>query len=370
MSRVAPKKTVNVLYLIDSLAYGGAELQLLELIRNLDPERFRPHLCTLKESNSLFGDLDIPKLNLGYMGFTHLSILKNVKRLSRFITENRIDIIQTFFQDPFLLAAMVKPLNRVKLVGTFLDLGFWRTPVESLKMRMAYPFFSGFIANSQAVKDHFVETDRISAAKVVVICNGLNLSAIPDPASHHQAARSPVVGIVANLNRPVKRVQDFVTAASLVLRQVPGARFLVVGGGHLRDELESQAASLGLGTSIRFTGVIGNPLEVINTFDIGVLTSESEGLSNAIMEYMACGVPVVVTDVGGNPELVCQGVNGFLVPVGQPEQLAERIVQLIEDPQLLCKMGQINRAKIIGEYSLPVMLENQCAYYHDLLAGP
>lgn len=359
---------INVLYLIDSLAYGGAELQLLELIRNLDKERFRPHICTLKTSNNLFEELEIPKLCLEYIGFTHSKIINNIISLSKFINKNKIHIIQTFFQDPFLLAAMIKPFNQVKLVGTFLDLGFWRTPLESLKMKSAYPFFSGFIANSQAVKDHFIKVDGISANKIKVISNGFNLSAIPDPKSHKKGGDCPVVGIVANLNRPVKRVQDFISAASLVLQKIPQASFIVVGDGHLRGELERQAESLGLDDSIHFTGVINNPLDVISSFDVGTLTSESEGMSNAIIEYMACGVPVVVTNVGGNPELVSDGVNGFLVPVGMPEVLAQRIVQLIEEPQLLVKMGSNNRNKIFDEYSLPVMLEKQGKYYDDLMA--
>lgn len=358
----------NVLYLIDSLAYGGAELQLLELIRNLDPARYRPHLCTLKDSSALFEELDIPKLCLHFNSFTDRSMLRVLTNLSRFIREHNIRIIQTFFQDPFLLAAMVRPFHRVKLVGTFLDLGFWRTPLESRKMQTAYPLFAGFVANSQAVKDHFVAVDGIAPERITVIYNGFNLDAVPAPRPV-QEGKAPLVGIVANLNRPVKRVQDFVAAAAAVRRELPEARFLVVGDGHLRGELEAQAASLGLGGSISFTGRISNPLEVVCDWDIGVLTSESEGFSNAVIEYMACGVPVVVTNVGGNPELVAQGENGYLVPVGAPEQLSARIVQILKDPAHRSSMAMRNRRKIIDEYSMPVMIERQSGYYDGLLLG-
>jgi glycosyltransferase involved in cell wall biosynthesis len=352
--------------MIDSLAHGGTERQLVELIRNLDRSRFRPHVCTLKASNKLYNELDVPKISLDFASFYHPSIFGNLLRLSGFVRKNRIQIIQTFFQDPFLLAAMVKPFNRVKLVGSFRDLGFWRTPAETWKMRMAYPFFSGFIANSQAVKDHFVKTDRLKPDRIEVIYNGFDFDVIPDDQPSRKADELPVVGIVANLNRPVKRVQDFINAAALVHREIPQARFVVVGDGHLRSEFEALADSLGLGCSIRFTGRIDNPLDIICTFDIGVITSETEGFCNAIVECMACGVPVVATNTGGNPELVEEGENGFLVPVGHAEMLSERIVALLADKSSRSRIGERNRKKIRRDFSWPAALELQSRCYERL----
>lgn len=359
---------INVLYMIDSLGHGGAELQLLELIRNLDQTRFSAHICTLQASDCLYDELEIPKCCLGFISFTDRSLFGVVARLNRFIKANRIQIIQTFFQDPFLLAAISRPFHRARLVGTFLDLGFWRTSSETKKMQFAYKFFAGFIANSEAVKDHFVQTDCIDSSRITVIYNGFDLSGVPDPLPGKEAGSAQVVGIVANLNRPVKRVHDFVKAAALVRREVPDACFLVVGDGHLRGELEALAQSLGLGESISFTGRITKPLHLINSFDVGVLTSESEGFSNALIEYMACGVPVVATEVGGNLELVSQGTNGYLVPVGMPEMVSEAIVQLLTDRTLLARMGSANRRKIAERYGMPVMMEQHSAYYSRLLA--
>jgi glycosyltransferase involved in cell wall biosynthesis len=359
--------TINILYMIDCLANGGAERQLVELIRRVDRSRFRPHLCTLNDSEKLYDELDVPKIILGNARFGHHSMLKRLLALNRYVRDNRIHIIQTFFQDPFLLAAIVRPFNRVRLVGTFRDLGFWRTPAENRKMRLAYPFFSGFIANSRAVKEHFVRADGIPEDKIEVIYNGFDFAAIPDTLRGNNSDDPPVVGIVANMNRPVKRVQDFIHAAALVKVKVPRASFVIVGGGHLRGELEELASSLGLSGSIRFTGRITNPLEVIRTFDVGVLTSETEGFSNAIIEYMACGVPIVATDTGGNPELVTEGENGYLVPVGNTERLSQRIVNLLADEAHRAGIGERNREKIRSGFSWSVALERQCRYYEYLV---
>jgi glycosyltransferase involved in cell wall biosynthesis len=358
---------VSILYIIDSLAHGGTEKQLMQLIRNLDPDRFRPHLCTLKASAGFYQELAIPKISLDFVSFGHPSLLRNLTSLSSFIRRHRIRLVQTFFQDPFLLAAMVKPFNRIKLIGSFRDLGFWRTPAETRKMRMAYPFFSGFIANSQAVKDHFVQTDGIRAEKLNVIYNGFDLESVhpKDPGEFDKGP--PVVGIVANLNRPVKRVQDFIQAAAIVHRACPTARFVVVGDGHLRGQLEELGESLGLRECLTFTGSLENPLGIVRSFHVGVITSETEGFCNAIVEYMACGIPVVATAVGGNPELVADGENGFLVPQAAPHKLADRILQLGNDPQRCREMGKNNVEKIRRQFPENAMVAGHGRFYDSLM---
>lgn len=358
--------TVNVLYIIDSLAHGGTEKQLVQLIRHLDPEKFRPHLCTLKRSEGLYDELDIPKICLDFVSFGRPAVVKKVATLSSFIRRHRIRIVQTFFQDPFLLGAMVKPFTGVKLIGSFRDLGFWRTPSETRKMRLAYPFFSGFIANSQAVKDHFVQRDGIRAEKIQVIYNGVDLAGFVPRSPESFDGKNFVVGIVANLNRPVKRVQDFIQAAALVRREVQDAEFVIVGDGHLKGELETLARSLGLGGSITFTGRIENPAEVIRGFHVGVITSETEGMCNAVIEYMACGLPVVATDVGGNPELVVDGESGYLVPPAAPAILAEKIIQLARAPRLCRDMGERNAAKVHRLFPVSAMVAHQGSFYQGL----
>jgi len=355
-------KPINVLYLIDSLTHGGTERQVAELIRHLDRTLIKPHLCTLKPSSGLYDELDIPKASLGFSSFGSISLAGVVRKLSGFISENRINVVQTFFQDPFLLAALIKPFHPIKLIGSFRDLGFWRTKAESRKMRLACSFFDGFIANSQAVKAHFVAQDKLTPEKIEVIYNGFDISSLP-ALQTYGSLPIEIVGIVANLNRPVKRVQDFIRAAALVYEKRPETSFLIVGGGHLQPDLETLATELGIGHCTKFTGMVSNPLDYTATFSVGVITSETEGLCNAIIEYMACGVPVVATRVGGNPELVEDNVNGYLYVSGNYNELAVAIIRLLESREERARIGLENRAKIADKFSIESMIRQTESYY-------
>jgi len=351
----AHNTTTNILYIIDSLTHGGTERQLYELCRNLDRSRFTPHLCTLKPSQGLFDELDFPKICLNYTSFASLSIIAVLTSLAKFIRKNRIHIVQTFFQDPFLLAALAKPFSRYRLLGSFRDMGFWRTPAESRKMRFSYHFYDGFIANSEAVKASFVAIDGINAHKVTVIYNGFDLSAVPDKPAPIDTP--PVIGIVANLNRPVKRVQDFILAAGRVHRKRPEARFVVIGGGHLQKEFETLAVQSGIAACTTFTGMITNPLRNVREFTVGVISSETEGFCNAIIEYMACGVPVVATRTGGNIELIADGENGYLYEVGNIDELSDKLLLLLVDRQACSRIGSANVQKVQTLYSMKQMVD-------------
>ena len=232
-------------------------------------------------------------------------------------------------------------------------------------MRVAYPFFEGFIANSKAVKDYFARVDRIAPNRIEVIHNGINgIEANGAPTS---AEGLPLVGMVANCNRIVKRVQDFIQAAALVHRDYPETRFMVVGDGPLRPGFEKLSRSFGLEKAMKFTGQLANPLDLIHGFRVGVIPSESEGFCNAILEYMACGVPVVATAAGGNPELVRDGENGFLVPVGDVTHMAEKIRRLLREDLLREQMGEANRARVARHFSMKRMVAAHESFYDRIL---
>ena len=352
----------GILYLIDSLHVGGTEKQLVKLIAGLDRRRFQPHLCTLKGTGGLLADIDVPQMFLPFESFTKPTLFPALKKLANYVRNHDIRIIQTFFQDPFLIAALTRPFFDARLIGSFRDMGFWRTPAESRKMRLAYHFFTGFIANSQAVKDHFVQIDGLNAEKIRVIYNGIE----KDGGENSLKGKDPVVGIVANCNRTVKRVDDFVRVAAIVHQRLPKVRFVVVGDGNQRAQLEQMSQAMGLAEVMTFAGSVACPMDYVRGFDVGVNVSETEGFCNAILEYMACGVPVVATAAGGNPELVVDGENGYLVPVGDIACIAERIIQLVENTEIRAQFGSKNAEKVSDVFSMQRMIDQHQDYYNEI----
>jgi len=148
---------------------------------------------------------------------------------------------------------------------------------------------------------------------------------------------------------------------------VPDVRFLLVGDGPLRGALEARAGALGLAGALRFVGETDDAPGVLADADISVLTSIKEGCSNVVLESMAAGCPMVATAVGGNPELIEDGVTGYLVPAGDAEAVADRIVRLLTEPGLAARMGEAARAHVASEFSVERMVEKTVGLYAALL---
>jgi glycosyltransferase involved in cell wall biosynthesis len=181
-----------------------------------------------------------------------------------------------------------------------------------------------------------------------------------DPADAHIVA-------VGNLLR-VKRHDVLLRAAADVLRQFPRARFLIIGAGTLLQELAPLAEREGIASAIRFLGEQPQVFPILQASDIGVLCSDSESLSNAIIEYMVAGLPVVCTDTGGNPELIREGVNGFLVPRNDPGAVAERLLRLLGDRGLAARMGAESRRMAEHSFSVQAMVAQTSAFYRELVS--
>jgi glycosyltransferase involved in cell wall biosynthesis len=355
----------RVLYCILTMAEGGTEKQLVKLIDGLDRSRFAPALCTLRP---VFMDLDTlacPYLKLSVGHFASLSAFRELRRLRRFIREQRIDILQTFFEDPtiFGLIASIGLPVRVR-IGGFRDLGISRTPKKVPQLRLAYPHFDGFIANSRAAARQANALDAIPLEKIEVIYNGVALPAATALDARHEP---PVVGVIAHLNREVKRVDLFLHAACRVRQQMPAARFLVVGDGHLRPGLEDLARRLGLGSSVEFAGHVSDVAATLKLLDVGVLCSDSEGFSNAILEYMACGVPTVARKVGGNEEILSDRETGMLVDSDRPEAIAEAVLALLRDQELSSAVTANARRLVESSFSVGACITRHQDYYERLL---
>jgi len=162
----------------------------------------------------------------------------------------------------------------------------------------------------------------------------------------------------------------FLRAAARVRAAVPDAGFAIAGEGELMEELRALAAQLGIKDDVFFIGRCDRVADLLFASDIGVLSSKAEGFANAILEYMAAGLPVVATDVGGAREAIAEGETGYTVTSSDDEKMAVRIIELLNEPERARAMGQ--RGKIIAaeKFSCDRHLQNTLELYDELLSAP
>lgn len=352
---------VKILYVIDTLHRGGTELQLSGLLRRLDRGRFEASLVTLRGFDPDLVPAGCEHWHLGVGALLHPRGLAKLASLTALLARRRFSIVQTFFQDSTLLGGLAARLAGTPVrLASFRDLGFWRTRRQTATMRLIYRTMTGYIANSAAARDHFCAHDRIDPARVVVIPNGLDAGRF---AWTPPRAAPRVVGIVGNLNRQVKRIDLFVAAAGLLRDAFPEVRWEIVGDGGQRDSLVALARRLGVEERITFLGRIAEVPQVIAGWDVGVLCSDSEGFSNALLEYMLAGCAVVATAVGGNREAVDHERTGLLVPAGDARALAAAVGRLLADGALTAALAAAARKEVVARYDWDVCVAAHQEFY-------
>lgn len=367
-----------VIDLIDHLM-GGTERQLILLARGLDPGRFEPWVISLSPTR---WQAENPEgLRIRTFPATRLASPRtwwNMLRLVRFLRRERIDIVQTHFATGNAVGTLCASLaGGCLVVSTRRGVRYWSGRPGLLRLRWLDRFAAGFIANSRWAAQGLIEHERVDPHRIRVIPNGLRVPASPpaEPAGREgllrahglDPAQAHVVA-VGNLRR-VKRHDLLIRAAAVVRRSFPDARFVIVGDGPLAGALAAQAEAEGAAGGVVFLGRREGIGRLLRACDIGVLCSDSESLSNAILEYMAAGLPVVCTDVGGNPELVRDGVNGFLTPPGDAAAAAERILTLLEDRALAVRMGAASLRIVAEGFSPEAMVRSTAGFYEELLAA-
>ena len=367
---------IKVAYLIDTISSdtAGTEKQLLETIRRIDKNAFEVCLVCLRESDWMRNnELPCSCYILSYQGFFSFSFPKVVRRLARIIGDKKIQIVQTFFEDSIFVAwaGSFFAKQPAVLLSSRRDMGLgnqnqpWYHRIYTLLLPLVNKRFSGIIANSQNVRQYAAKREKTPAYKIKVIYNGTSIPERPSyiPSIFQKNKADIWIGVVASLT-PVKRHDLLIRAYSIIKMSIPESKIhiLFLGEGKERDKLQNLAKRLKVEQNIHFAGAVKDVAAYLYQLDIGVLCSDREGLSNAILEYMACGLPVVATRAGGNTELV-DNENGICVPAGDAITLADALLKLIGSKDLRKKMGAASIAKIKQSFSWHRTMTDLEAYY-------
>lgn len=372
---------IKIVFMIDKLVPAGTQTNLLEIVRNLDSERFRPFVISLSENGSM--DEDFKKagaelITLSVKKAYGLSGLKALKFLISFFKKENIDILQCHFLKADLLGVFAAKFSGVHTVITARrDLGFWRSSRQILINRMLGKMCDCYLANSEAVKQATQQQEGVTGQKIGVIHNGIDANRFAVCESSRVKVREElglkpedtVVGLIANMRHTIKGHSDLIQAMPEVIGAYPHVKFLLAGKGPLKEGYQQQVDELNLNANVLFVEWAGAMNQLINAIDISVLPSHTEGFSNAVLESMATEKPVVACAVGGNLENVFEGETGFLVPPRDPKALAEKIMQLAADKNLAGRMGKAGREKVLERFTLNIMVDNYEDFYQKCLKG-
>ncbi len=356
---------IRVLQLVEGMNWGGAETKLLELIDHMDRDRFETTVCSLGMGDRIRSRFD--ELGIAFVSFERRSRMdpKLIWDVSSLIRKEKIDVVMTtlFYADVIgSLASAVSP-NKAVFSWETISAPEWLVWHRLWAYRFAIRFASKVISVSRATGKWLVEKRGVPEEKVTVIPYGVNLERFRDgnnPELRRELGISPetlVAGVVARLHSQ-KGHRYLIEAARTIIPQVDDVKFVLVGDGELRNDLERSAEQAGIREHFVFLGFRSDVAELLRTFDLFVLPSLYEGLPNVVLEAMATGLPVVATAVDGTVELVDDGVTGYLVEPRRPAALHEKITALLKDPELRSQFGRAGRARVEREYSLRSQVDN------------
>jgi len=364
---------IRILYLLDVLdGFGGTEKQLRELIGHMDRSSFASMVVTLYSLDTSheaeFSRLRCPTRCLRIRKLLSTDGLRAALHLASEIRRQHIDIVHTFFPDAGILGTIAGKLAGVRVVIGRRDLGYWYTSSYLRVLRVLQRFVDTYLVNSQAVRSVVSRSEGVELAKVEVIYNGFfNLPSSPSRLTLSDLGfpeGAKLVGIVANL-RPTKRLDRFVEmAAGIRDRQTC---YLIVGHGEQRNALIEQARRAGLNGRFHITHTIHDVLEIVRLFTVGVLTSESEGLSNTLVEYGLEGVPAVAFDVGGNREVIEDQGSGFLVSPYDVDILRRRVEEILADETLRARLGLRAQVACTTRFAGTRMVDKTQTFYESLV---
>ena len=369
-------RMMRILYVLDEFGMrtAGTEGQFLELVAGVQARKAEARVVLLRPSPVL---TELPARVLGVRSLGSLGALGAIWRLVSWARAARADVAHLFFNDASILCPFPLRIAGIPVIVSRRDLGFWYTPGTLRVLRLNRYAVAGVVANSQAVKREVVRQERYPEDRVRVIPNGWRTR---EPHENRAQARG-ALGIpagakmllcVANL-RPLKRVDDAIRIAALALRHDPDVWLTVVGAdrsgaaGSERERLGALVRELSIAGRVVFAGELADPWPVVSACDVGLLCSESEGLSNTLIEYSAAGKPVVCTRTGGNEEVVADSQSGFLFAPGDIEAAAGRVLQLLRDPQLARRRGAVGRRIVVSRFGGDQMVESHLRLYAALM---
>src|SRR5229473_1074369 len=368
---------LRVLHVISYMGRGGAEMGILKLIAGLG-EEFEQRICTTRGFDADFVRSSFSEGKMYVAGSSDLKLQFPLFRLVRIMRQYRPHIVHTRNWGAIEAVAAAK-LAGVPVVvhsehGYEVDMFAGLPMRRRIFRRAAYGMADAIFAVTRELRNFHAQQAWIQPERMGVMFNGVDTQRFAPCCESRIAMRkelglpekSFVVGAVGRLV-PIKDHQTLLKAAALLSKSGIDVHVLLVGSGPERAKLKALAAEA-LEGRVCFAGDSSRVPELLNAIDVFAQPSLGEGMSNTLLEAMACGLPVLATNVGGNPEIIENNLNGCLFTPGDAEWLADRLKLLARDPAIVHQLGTAARNRAMESFSLSRMLETYRSFYLELAA--
>lgn len=370
-------RRIRLLFVVGNFVAGGAERHLLELWRRLDRDRFDVRIACFRREGQFLDDVERtgwPVIDLRLHGRLYgLAGVRAFARLVHEVLSFRPQVIHGYLFGPNLLAVLAGRLCGVPaVVVAKRNVDAFESPRQIAVQRFAHRHATHVTAVSETVA-RTAEDLGVDRARITVIPNGVDASRFTAPALDRRefalAEDVPVIGSVGCL-APRKDYGNLFDALARMPAAGRGWQLLLVGDGVDREPLERRARELGLDGSVRFAGERADVERLLPMMDVFVLPSREEGIPNALLEAMAAGRPSVATAVGGTPEVLQDGVTGWLVPAQDPDALARALEEVLAHPLEAARRGEAARRHALAELSIDAMARRHEVFYELVSGGP
>jgi glycosyltransferase involved in cell wall biosynthesis len=375
-----PQRPVRrVFYLVDSFDVGGTETQAVELALRMGAAGYEVTLGSLREQGPLLEKLRgapvVVKEFHPRGGIDSPQGIYQILRLSWFLRRGRFNVVHTHDLWSNLVGVPAARLAGVPaIVSSQRDLSQfdWYQGNRRVWLRRIQNLSNVVLANATQVRDTLIAEVRFAPEKLRVIRNGVDIERFQVSSEREvlfpDVENGKLIVLVGNMRSDVKGHPWLIAAAPAVLREFPSTRFILVGDGKARESFANQVAELGLSRNFLFLGRRSDIPQILASCDIAVLPSRSEGLPNAVLEYMAAGLPVVVSRVGGSEELVEDGVTGLLVSAEDSAALSAAFLRYLRNPEEAKQMAQSGREFVTRNFSFDRLVREVDELYTALLA--
>lgn len=376
---------IKILFLLPTLNIVSPGRGVLNLTKSLDRSKFDPIICSMRKADSLAKEEaereGIKVIELDMLFLFDLSV---ILKLSRIIKDEGIDILHNFGFRPEIYGSLAGKIAKCKgILATVLHNPTQDIPLDYGQViggimnffRWIFSFFGEdiIVAISKNAKEGLLCLS-FPERKIRVIYSGINENSLKKSNLGREKlfqnlslhSNNFIIGTLANL-KPRKGLSVLIKAAKIIVQDYPEVKFLIIGKGPSKNNLENQVKFLNLQNHVIFCDYVENIADAYQVFNLIVLPSLTEGLPAVLLEAMALRIPVVATRVGGVPEIIEDSISGILVPSQNPQALAEAIIKIYKNPEITSKMTNNARSRFEKYFTIN---ETACRYekiYEELL---